>query len=227
MLFLKKYNVQISILCSVFLSILLVIWRVNSTKNTQYVYLIWNLFLAYVPLFFMYVFLSLRSKNTKSLRFVLIALWLIFLPNSFYTLTDFVHLSPTIHISILFDIVLLSSFVWNGFIFGLSSVFLFHEYLLKKIQNKMFVTGIIGGVFFLCSFAIYLGRYLRWNSWDVITNPADVLFDISSRITDPAAHKGTVSVTVLFFVFISITYGVVWSIGQKLRHSNLESALLH
>jgi uncharacterized membrane protein len=212
-----RYGVHVSLISSVLLSITLVVWRVILSKNSQYVYLIWNLFLAYLPLFFMQLYLSLRSKNTRALRVVLITLWLIFLPNSFYTLTDFVHLTPNTHVSLLFDIVLLASFVFNGFTFGLISVFIFHERLLKKLKNEFWTNYMVAGVFFLCSFAIYLGRYLRWNSWDVITNPADVIFDISSRITNPTAHTNTLSVTVLFFVFITIIYGVAWNIGQRFR----------
>lgn len=195
------------LLLSCSFSVGLFIIRVLNEQNYDYWYLNWNLLLAWLPLLFSVVLInSLRSSSWLSWKnIVLSLLWLGFLPNSFYIITDFIHLRHTSSQTLLFDVVLLFSFTLNGLLLGYISTFMIHDQLNKRLKDST-VHAIIGGVFLACSFAIYLGRFLRWNTWDVLINPAGVLFDVSDRFINPGAHGQTFSTTALFFVFITTTY---------------------
>lgn len=196
--------------------------RVVASENTNYSYLLWNLLLAWLPLLFAWL-LHQRLSRERWLsvgNLLLTALWLGFLPNSFYILSDFIHLRSTGDVSLLYDIVLFASFVWNGFVLGFMSLFIVHRQLIKRVSAAKAHT-LVGGVLLVCSFAIYLGRYLRWNSWDVLINPAGLLFDVSDRIINPAAHPQSLVTTSTFFILLSSMYLVLWHAAQVLRRSRL------
>lgn len=181
--------------------------RVLNQRDFEYWYLNWNLFLAWLPLLFSIVLVK-RLRNSPWLSWQNIALsmlWLGFLPNSFYLMTDFIHLQHTLNSTLLFDVVLLLSYTLNGLLLGLISVYMIHAELKKRLNSDA-SNVVIAAIFLACSFAIYLGRYLRWNTWDVLINPAGLLFDVSDRFINPGSHGQTFSTTALFFVYITGTY---------------------
>lgn len=181
--------------------------RVLNQQDFEYWYLNWNLFLAWLPLLFSVVLVKrLGSSPWLSWQNIALSLlWLGFLPNSFYLMTDFIHLQHTLNSTLLFDVVLLLSYTLNGLLLGFISVFMIHDELKKRLSSNV-SDALIAVIFLACSFAIYLGRYLRWNTWDVLINPAGILFDVSDRFINPGAHGQTFSTTALFFVFITGTY---------------------
>jgi len=196
--------------------------RVVASENTNYSYLLWNLLLAWLPLLFAWLLYQRLSRERwlSVGNLLLTALWLGFLPNSFYILSDFIHLRSTGDVSLLYDIVLFASFAWNGFVLGFMSLFIVHRQLIKRVSAAMAHT-LVGGVLLACSFAIYLGRYLRWNSWDVLINPTGLLFDVSDRIINPAAHPQSLVTTSTFFILLSSIYLVLWHAAQVLRRGRL------
>lgn len=143
-------------------------------------------------------------------------LWLFFLPNTWYVLTDFIHVYPTGEISELYDIVMVGSLVITGFILGFTSLFLVHKELLKRFGARP-SAYLVAGVILLSSFAIYLGRNLRWNSWDVVANPGGLILNVSDRIIDPLGHLRAFNVTGLFFVLISVMYAAVWLVFRPAK----------
>jgi uncharacterized membrane protein len=178
--------------------------------TTRYDFLIWNLFLAWLPLIFAWL---LYIRTPKGLtwswpNFGLFAAWLIFLPNAFYLVTDFIHLRRTSQVDIVFDIILFSTYAFCGIILGLTALYLVHTSAIKRFGTRAHYLP--AAVLLLCGFAIYLGRYLRWNSWDIITNPFGLLFDVSSSVIDPANHPLTFATTLLFYGFLGLLYLVVW-----------------
>lgn len=201
-------------------SIGLLLVRIFSSDSTRYIFLIWNLILAIIPLLVGY-FLVLRIRAFGWLtwtQIILTLFWLTFLPNSFYLISDFIHLRPTYEASIIFDIVMLMSFALNGLIFGFMSVYLVHQELRKRLsffKSYLF----IGLVFLACSFATYLGRYTRWNSWDIIFRPAGIIFDVSDRFINPSAHSTTYVSTLLFFGLLVSIYFVIYEIASLLKAS--------
>ncbi len=183
-------------------------------------YLLWNLFLAWIPLVLAY-FLVQRVRQGSWSDWPAIGLslaWLLFLPNSFYMVSDFIHLQDMPRTYILFDSLMFSAFIITGLILGYTSLYMVQSQLRRRLsawQTGLFITGLL----LLCSFAIYLGRDLRWNSWDVLVNPAGILFDISERVIDPLAHPQAFSVTTMFFVFLSSLYWALWLMVRTARSS--------
>ena len=206
-----------TLLFSSLVSGLLFVARATALQSMDYWYLNWNLFLAWVPLLFAYFLIRYIAKKPwldwKAIG--LTFLWLVFLPNSFYLATDFIHLLESPQSALLFDIVLILSFTFNGFLLGYITVLALHQALLRKVTPRV-AHSLIAVVFLLCSFAIYLGRYLRWNTWDIISNPLGLLFDVSERFINPALHEQTFRTTGLFFVLISVFYIVLWQLRKAI-----------
>lgn len=192
-------------------SILLFVVRAIRYDSLDYWFLSWNLFLAWLPLLFAWQLHKwLKNKPWLSWQaMVLTFLWLGFLPNSFYISSDLIHLPFFSVGTILYDVVLLLSFSINGYLLGFFSVLIFHRALLKRLRLRS-AHLLIAGILLLCSFAIYLGRYLRWNTWDVLINPAGLLFDVSDRLLNPSSHPQTFVTTLSFFALLGSIYVVVW-----------------
>lgn len=197
-----------NLLCLIFFA-----GRVISSGNWRYGFLFWNLFLAWLPLLFAWWLAKRMPKHRwLSVGSVLITLlWLGFLPNSFYVTSDLIHLQSTGEVSLLFDLVLFMSFVWNSLLLGFISLYMMHKQLLKRLTPTT-AHFVIAVVLLLCSFAIYLGRYLRWSTWDVLINPAGILFDVSDRFISPRAHPQTFTTTASFFMLYGTMYIVIWQL---------------
>jgi uncharacterized membrane protein len=181
--------------------------RGNGTGDS---YLVWNLFLAWLPLVLAYALVrQLRHKAWSSWTGIGLTLaWLLFLPNSFYMVSDYIHLEDMQRSNVLFDSLTFTVFILNGLILGYTSLYLVQAELRKRV-GRLRTELFSGAVLLLCSFAIYLGRELRWNSWDVLVSPAGIIFDISERIIDPLAHPTAFSTTAMFFVFLA---GLYWAL---------------
>lgn len=190
----------------------LLLARFVVARNLDFWFLPWNLFLAYIPALFAYWFVR-RTEKTRLMQWqnILIAvLWLGFLPNSFYIVSDLIHLRATGDVSILYDAVMVTAFVWSGFLAGYVSLFMMHRVALRQFSART-AHMLVAAVLLLCSFAIYLGRYLRWNTWDIILNPFGLVFDVSERFLNPLEHPQAFSTTVVFFVLLTSVY---WSAYQ-------------
>jgi uncharacterized membrane protein len=127
-----------------------------------------------------------------------------------------VHLRANFEASFYFDVVMLAGFMLNGLSLGFYSVYLIHKEL-KKYFSAGFTLTIIGVIFFLCSFATYLGRFVRWNTWDIILQPLGLLFDVSDRFVNPSVHNETYLATSSFFVVLFSTYLVVWNALNQVK----------
>src|SRR5579859_5454259 len=192
------------------------LFLVGAWRNHSFAfhYLMWNLFLAWVPLLLaLWLERLLRRKLWSSWQAVLLTLlWFSFFPNSFYIITDFIHLQDAVRVDPLYDVVLFSSVVLNGFMLGLISLYLVHGQLRWRMRNRN-STIVVALVILAVSFAIYIGRDLRWNTWDVVFNPASLLFDVSDRLLHPLTHPEMFSSTLSFFVLIGSIYGAAWYAG--------------
>lgn len=193
----------ISTLYSVVLSIL----RILYSGSNLYIFLNWNLFLAWVPLGFAYLIRRYRMKqeSMKVLDYVLVFSWLLFFPNSPYIITDFLHLREMHNIPLWYDVILIMTFAWNGLIVGFVSLKWIQEFVSKiygilKSWIFVYVCLILG------SFGIYLGRFLRWNSWDILKQPNILFYDIADRVVNPFMHPRTIGVTLLFSTFLFLAY---------------------
>lgn len=181
-------------------------------------FLLWNLLLALiVPLLAWWLSFNLKKHAWLHFSNILLTIaWLVFLPNSFYIASDLIHAQEVASINLLFNYVFILSCIFNGFIAGYISVYMIHCQLLKRIYYR-YAHVIIAMIFVLCGFAIYMGRYLRWNSWDIVSRPAGILFDLSSTIVSPSSHPGVLQTTLIFFALIGSIYVVIWQIIKLLR----------
>jgi len=184
-------------------------------------YLVWNLFLAWLPfLLAIWLVKVLRRKLWSSWEALLITVaWLAFLPNSFYMVSDFIHLNELGNDQVLFGAVMFTSFVFTGLCLGASSLYLVHTEMLKRVSRHT-ATMMVGVLLLIASGAIYMGRDLRWNSWDVILNPFGLLFDVSYRLVHPSQYPQVFGVILPFFVLLATIYFVVWNAISAVRKAS-------
>jgi len=197
-------------LCSVFLYLISAAYY----DASPFWFLNWNLLLAWLPLLFaVWLVRYLRSSSWISWSGAgLTLLWLGFLPNSFYLVTDFIHLDYANPTQVLYYVMMLFAFGLTGMLLGFFSLYLVHRELLKRLKTTNAHLW-IGVVLLLCSFAVYLGRYLRWSTWDIVLHPIGVVFDVSDRIINPVAYGQTFQVTALFFILLVGTYFAFWQLA--------------
>lgn len=189
-----------------------------SNHSAEFAYLNWNLFLAWVPLLLAWwLVVSLRTRLWSSwLPLAITLAWVSFLPNSFYMTSDFIHIQEVRRVDLLYDVVMFSSFIFNGVVLGFVSLYMVHQELLKRMRQRIAV-GLVALVLVLSCIAIYLGRELRWNTWDILVNPAGILVDISNRVLTPQTYPQFLTTTLSFFVLIAALYLVTWQIVSTVR----------
>lgn len=191
----------------------MLLFAVGAVRNgtLDYWYLPVNFALALIPLAAaVWLRHLLRKRKWSDWRVVLLGLaWLLFLPNSFYIVTDFIHLYEIARTDLVQDVVMLMQFSVMGLIAGFTSVYILHSLVLKRVEarNAMMMALV---VLYLSSFAIYLGRELRWNSWDVLVHPLLVARDVLTLWWNPTTGGDAVWMTISFFVMLTSLYLVLW-----------------
>jgi uncharacterized membrane protein len=188
-------------------------WLRNN--NLEYWYLPYNLALGVLPLVFAIWLQRLRAQYSwKNWRIIILAVfWLLFLPNSFYVITDFIHLYETPRVDVIQDVVMLMQFSVLGVVFGFMSLSIMHQQALQII-SKTKATYAVVGILLLSSFAIHLGRELRWNSWDAALNPLGVAKDVFVIAVSPFASSAA-STTFSFFLFLISFYALWWYAANR------------
>ena len=154
----------------------LLIGRIIYAQHLRFVFLTWNLFLAWLP--FLFAWIIYRTPRTL---FILGPLWLLFLPNAPYLVTDLIHLSPQYGVPVWYDAFMLFTFALAGLLLGLMSLYLMQLLVAKRFGewiSWLFVLFVLG----MSGFGVYIGRFLRWNSWDVFTQPQTLLYDILNSL---------------------------------------------
>jgi uncharacterized membrane protein len=181
--------------------------RLAYTHRGTYSWLLWNLFLAWLPLVSALFAYNLDSRSRlKWIMAVGCALiWLLFFPNAPYLVTDLIHLKPKPEAPFWFDLILLVAFAWTGCLLGFVSLSLMQE-VVRKAVGRVAGWLFAGVVLLLSSFGIYLGRFLRLNSWDAFSNPLRILADISAPVLHPRSHAQPLAFSLLFAVFFAAMY---------------------
>jgi uncharacterized membrane protein len=185
--------------------------RVAYSGNDHYVALVWNLFLAWVPFVLALAVYGGFRRGARGLPLLVGgALWLLFLPNAPYIVTDLKYIGEWTGAPIWFDVVLASGAAWAGLALGFLSLYLMHA-VVRSLFGALNAWCFVLGALALSSFGIYLGRFERWNSWDLFVRPRALLGDIWSGAMNPGAQVEAVGVTVAFTVFLAATYLVFYS----------------
>ncbi len=212
----EQSELERTLILSCLFSIGLVFFRGLYADNWRYITLVWNLFLAFIP-YWISRTASLRKDWIQShFKFFLIFIcWLLFLPNSFYIITDLFHLRQHVSIPLWYDLALIFSFAWNGLLMGVLSV----RQMEKMVEEKW---NIESGIWFLYpimllnSFGIYLGRYLRFNSWDVVTNPSNLIDEIKYLLVHPFRNRLDWSMIFCYAVLMTLIYVTVKRISKAI-----------
>lgn len=196
-------------------SVAMVCTRVLVTGYLTYLFLPWNLFLAFIPYVISeWLFNNIAVIENRKKCLLILMVWLLFIPNSFYIVTDLFHLVQFDSAPKWFDLLLLFSFAWNGLLFGVLSV--------RKIQ--LIITVMIGrplslffvfAVMWLNAFGIYVGRFLRFNSWDIIVQPFSLFGDMLYILCHPLRNRMEWSMITTWAIFMILFYITI----QKLAES--------
>lgn len=209
-------------------SLALFLYSIVLNHSFEYFYLVFNLALATIPLLLSWrLVVVLRNRRWTSWQPLLLTFfWIVFLPNSFYMISDFIHLQGMSSRVILYNAVMFASFIYLAMFMGLISLYQVHQELRKRLSPKtaaVLVVLLLAG----CCFAIYLGRDLRWNSWDVVTNPGGLLFDISNLVLKPETYPNMGRTIASFFVIIGSAYMVSWQASRLIWHRGVNDLAAH
>ena len=201
------------LLVSVSFTMLLLLTRIIYTKELVYGFYIWNTFLAVLPLLFSR---SLIRQNRFNLRAILLlACWLAFFPNAPYIVTDLFHYSEKPPVPKWFDLLLVTSAAWNGLLLGIVSLMHIEQFLSGYLRDRWVKISVIFS-FLLCGYGVYIGRYLRFNSWDAVTAPQKLLYTLSLHIFRPQEHMMMWAFTFLFGTMFGIVYFTLKQFSTKL-----------
>ena len=201
----------------------LVAFRLYYSGNVAYAFMPWNLFLAWVPLWLAVALHHMtRTRRSRPVLAALAVLWLLFFPNAPYLLTEFVHLhanytpsqrpigmlvgvSPARYVPAWYDAVLILTFAWTGLLLAFLSLQIVQRVVRERLGAAWGWTMVIA-VLGLSGFGVSLGRFQRWNSWDLFSQPLALLADVAGRVLNPLDHPRTTAVTILFWSFLLLAY---------------------
>jgi uncharacterized membrane protein len=196
-------------------STLLVTARVLHTGRLTYAFLVYNLFLAWVPLGFAAAtdrFDRWDSKAGAALATLSAGAWLVFFPNAPYLTTDLMHLRVQNNRLLWLDLTALQAFAWTGLALGFVSLTLVQRVVARRLGAAL--SWLFAGAAIAASaFGIYLGRFRRWNSWDVVRNPAALMSDVAGTLLHPFANAHVIAYCAGLGAFLFTAYVVVrtWS----------------
>jgi uncharacterized membrane protein len=192
------------------LSVAIFLARVWYTETLVFFFLNWNLLLAWVPFVVAALMdeLARRRALPLPLLFLLFGVWLLFFPNAPYIISDLMHLAPRQGVPIWYDAMLIFAYAWNGLLVGFASLWLVQEVVTARFGAWV---GWAVAIFSLLAagFGVYLGRFQRWNSWDVLVDPIGLAREIVYGLTHPWAYPKAIVVTLLFASFMVIAYSTV------------------
>lgn len=188
--------------------------RAVYSGSTAHFHMLWNLFLAWLPMLGALLAYNLSKREGRGkwlLVLPFLAFWLLFFPNAPYVLTDMIHLRAAPNVPLWYDLILLIAFAFTGVFLGLVSLYLMQSLVRRSLGNRaswLFTLGVIG----LAGFGVYLGRFPRWNSWDLLTDPSALLGDIWQMLSNPLGNSRTIVFSVLFSLCLAAMYFVMVSV---------------
>jgi uncharacterized membrane protein len=190
--------------------------RMRLSHSPTYAFLIWNLILAWAPYSWSLAAATMARRRPAAWWRLLLpaALWLLFFPNAAYIVTDFVHLWPKAPIPLWFDIGLIAVFAWSGCFLGVASLRTMQALVasyLGAAASWLFVAAVFG----LNGLGIYLGRFLRWNSWDLFLDPHGVLSDALTILAHPIENRQATGVICMFGALLLVCYAMFWGLERR------------
>lgn len=192
----------------------MIVFRVLYTGSPEHLGIVWNLALAWVPFALALVVYERARAGFLTRAWAGVGvLWLLFLPNAPYIVTDLKHVGSGDGVPVLYDVLLLSAAAWTGLLLGLTSLFLIHA-VARRVVGAGNAWALVVGAIALSSFGIYLGRVLRWNSWDVFVRPGPLLSALANGVLHPLNQSRPIALTILLTSFLLVSYLVFYSLAR-------------
>ena len=206
----KPSKITIYLLLLSLLGSFFIVIKGNIFSPTSIAYLIWNLFLAWIP----YIISSCWiKKETSSRTFIpLFVIWIIFFPNAPYIVTDIIHVTASAPGFLWYNSLIFFLFGWTGLLLGMISLFDIHTWI--QTHTTTLKSEII--IFLICalsSFGIYIGRVERLNSWDLFFRPLETFRTFHSTWT----HSNTIMFIAAYTIFM---YAIYKTISVLLKNQN-------
>ncbi|WP_111684363.1 DUF1361 domain-containing protein [Winogradskyella tangerina] len=187
-------------------SLIALMVRIKLNKSFFYLFLVWNIFLAIIP-YTITMYLSTTRNLSKVKLGLWFLIWLAFLPNAPYLVTDLIHLRSSNDLMLWLDVIVLISFAISGlllFFLSVRDMQCLMALTFKKAPIKLMTFSILG----LCGFGVYLGRVLRYNSWEIISNPKILIMDVINIVLSPFQHSEAWLFTLGFGGFLMVGFWV-------------------
>ena len=217
-----KTEFEYCLAASILFSIVLAIAASIFGGRTILVFLVWNLFLAFIPyVISRWMQQNIGWKDNRLMFCILFIVWLLFIPNSFYIITDLFHLGSFAHIPLWYELAMILSFAWNGVLLGIVSIRQMEKMIGRYLANKtelFFVYPLM----FLNALGVYIGRYLRFNSWDIITNPFHLTRDIVNLAIHPVQNRYDWAMVICYSIFMTLMYVTIKRLSRDANflHTN-------
>lgn len=197
-------------------AICMVFYRVVESGGMQYSFMLWNLFLAWLPALWAWISRSFAEKLGRGnlLSMIFLLCWLLFLPNAPYLFTDLIHFDQVSHpLTIWYDLVMLLNFAMIGLFISYLTISSMQEMIRgwfgKAVSWLFFVI-----VMLLNSLGVYMGRELRWNSWDALTRPKALMAHVLEMLPSPFALK-FVFLMAVFLSFVHLSLEAIRRLPSK------------
>jgi uncharacterized membrane protein len=209
-----RFGVFAALFAASLTSTLLVAARVLHTRRLTFAFLVYNLLLAWIPVGFAlaaHAVSEWRSRLGVALTGSALAGWLVFFPNAPYLMTDLMHLRVQHNPLFWLDLVALQAFAWTGLALGFVSLDVVQRLVARRlgpVASWVFAAVVMA----LSAFGVYLGRFRRWNSWDVARDPVGLMADVSGMVLHPFAHAQVVAFSAGLGAFLLTAYVVVQSL---------------
>jgi len=192
----------------------LVAFRLAYSHSIEDVPYLWNLLLAWIPFALALLIYDGHRRGARLVQLLALGLlWLLFFPNAPYIVTDFKYLADMTGKTFLFEGLLIGTAALTGLLLGFMSLYLIQAMVRRAAGARyawLFVFVALG----LSSVGDYLGRVLRWNSWDVFVRPGSLLGELAGALVDPLAHPRPIAITILFTSFLLASYAIFYSLAR-------------
>ena len=207
-----RFKTLVLVTIALIFSIILLMVRMKLNKSYFFLFLIWNVFLAIIP-YTITMYLNTKPNISKIKLAFWSLVWLAFLPNAPYIVTDLIHIKIGNHSLLWLDVLVVLSFALSGLLLFFISIMDMQK-LLKSKFEKLPVEAVSIVIIFLCGFGVYLGRFLRYNSWEIISQPHLLFKDIITIIFSPFQHFEAWLFTLGFGAFLVVGYFMFKNLNQ-------------
>ena len=218
-----RRSVQIGLLLvlATFCCVLLVAFRVWRTGNITYLFLLWNLALAWVPMLISCLlnYGHRRNMQAPAGNLVLFGVWFLFFPNAPYIVTDLIHLSPRYPIPVWYDLMVIVFNAWTGFALAVCSLYQMQALIARRF-GRPWGWALAAVTIPATGLGIYIGRFLDWNSWDIMLEPTTIVRNVVADLLNAPNDPTAVAVSILFSVLLGLTYGIAWIAAGADTHLN-------